>query len=1130
MADDSGSVKRPGSGGDPTLTNVEPRRGGGAGSGLDLEPVFATGQVLAGRYQVERFLARGGMGEVYQVRDQELGESVALKTILARSASEPASLDRFRREIQIARKVSHRNVCRIFDLGRHVQPDGDDVVFLTMELLSGVSLRARLRKEVMKPDEALELVTQLTAGLGAAHRMGIVHRDLKPSNIFLVPEGDATRVVIADFGLARSQFKEEGQLTVTGTGEILGTPAYMSPEQIEGRPATTASDVYSLGLVMYEMLTGAQAFEGESAFQIALNKLRDAPTSPSTRSPGIPPRWDRTILRCLDVDPERRFADVEQIPAVLAGTRRPPHRRLSTAIRQRLIWAVVGFMIIVAGLAGLSLTEGWPRWFGGDRSPDSVQVRRSVAVLGFENVTGDPETAWISTALSDFLTTELAAGGAVRTIPSESVVHARAEIGIDRVTTLGSETLGRLRGLLATDLVVLGSYAVLGDGEEMTIRLDSRVQDVGSDEIIVLDSVTGTRKDLAGIAIGAATQIRRRFGLDAAVDSVTVEAFPSDPDAARLYAKGVERLRSFDPSGARHLLTAAAETEPDSPLIWLELANASSRLGYSNDAIEAAQRSRDLSEGLDRELRLRIEGEYQLLAGRADEAVDTFRSLWLVYPDNLEYGLLLADAQVMAERPADSLETVAELRTLPRPLSDDPRIDLAEARAAGESDDANRQAAAAERVVTASHEIGSALLEAEGRLALGSALTKIGRLDRALVELEAARGLEGATNNRAGEAQVAYSLAQTHLARGEIDAAVREVESTLETARDVEARTIEGNALNLLGSIRLHQGDFPAALTAFNAALEVQRDIRNRSGETQALNNLALVQMWSGDFVSAVDSFTEVRVRFRELGKPLGEAAAVMNLARIDAVRGDLANARSLFEEAAGLYRAQESAEELSEALFGLGEVLLTQGDLRGARSRHEEAMTIRREHEFASLSESEFALAGLTLTEAALGRRSYETAVQELSRSVATLAEQGRPALEADALNYLAEAQLGAGFLPEAETTLERIRSLAPSANSVTLMVLKINEGKLAGMRGRPDEADSILEDVLEAARTESSFGVEIEARLALAEIAANSGRTEDALRRLEDVSREATARGWKLVADRAAVIEKRLTDAENG
>ncbi len=684
------------------------------------------------------------MGEVYQVHDQELGESVALKTILPRSANDPVTLDRFRREIQIARKVSHRNVCRIYDLGRHVQPNGEDVVFLTMELLGGVSLRARLRQGVMEPTEAFGVVEQLAAGLGAAHRRGIVHRDLKPSNIFLVPEADGVRAVIADFGLARLQVKDEGQLTVTGTGEILGTPAYMSPEQIEGKPATTASDIYSLGLVMYEMLTGAQAFEGASAFQIALNKLKDAPTSPSMRSPGVPPRWDRTILRCLEKEPEDRFTDVESIPLVLGGARRMPRRRFRGFNIPPAGWAAgLAVLIAIAGAVAVS-TRGWPPWQAPVRSQSSVALRQSVAVLGFENITGDPSTAWISTALGDFLTTELGAGGEVRSIPSESVAHARAELGIDRVTTLGPETLGRLRDLLASDLIVLGSYAVLGEGAESTIRLDTRVQDINAGETIILQSVTGTRNDLAGLAIAAATEIRSRFGLDVSAESVVGDAFPRDAEAARLYAEGVVRLRSFDPAGARVKLEQAATAEPESPLIWSELANAWTTLGYRNNAIEAAVRSKELSAGLGRELRLRIEGQYQVLAGRLDEAVDTFRSLWLVYPDNLEYGLMLADAQVRAGQPDDALVTVAELRSLPMPLSGDPRIDLTEADAANVIGDSVRQVAAAERVVSASQRIGSSGLEAEGRLALGRGLRGTGQLDLALTELETARRIERA--------------------------------------------------------------------------------------------------------------------------------------------------------------------------------------------------------------------------------------------------------------------------------------------------------------------------------------------------------------------------------------------------
>jgi len=1122
VADDPSSVDRPKSGGDYTLTNVGPVAPGDADESFSLKPAFSAGQILAGRYKVEHFLARGGMGEVYRVHDQELGEDVALKTILPRSADDPMTLDRFRREIQIARKVSHRNVCRIFDLGRHVEPSGEDVVFLTMELLEGVSLRARLREATMPPDEALDVVRQLCAGLGAAHRKGIVHRDLKPSNIFLVPEDGETRVVIADFGLARSEIKTDGQLTVTGTGEILGTPAYMSPEQIEGKPATTASDIYSLGLVMYETLTGAQPFEGESAFQIALNKLREAPTSPSTRVRGLPLLWDRTILKCLEREPPDRFADVEEIPSILSGERRLARRPFRGLTRKPSVWIpVVAVLLIGLGVVAARIGGLWDR--GGDAAA-GVELRRSVAVLGFENVTGDPKNAWISTLISDVLTTELGAGGEIRAVPSESVSRARAQLGIDHVTTLGPETLASLRDLLAMDLVVLGSYAVLGTGDEATIRLDTRVQDVAADEIIILQPVTGTPNDLGNLAIGAAGEIRRRFGLDVTAESVASGAFPKDAEAARLYAEGVVRLRSFDAAGARDRLERAAEAEPDSAVIWLELANAWSELGYGVKALAAAEHAMELSDGLGRELMLRIEGQYMLLDARHDEAVDAFRSLWLIYPDNLEYGLFLAKAQAEAGEVEASLETVVELKNLPEPLSLDPRIDLAESTSAGLLGDPKRKAAAAQRVVEASHRIGSSVLEAEGRVALGSALRAGGELDQSLIELEAGRRLLEMSGNRPGEASALYSIAVTRLAMGNTEEASRVVETCLAMAREVEARITEGNALNLRGSIHLRGGDLAAAAESFSVALELQRDIDNPRGEADALNNLALVQMWSGDFSNAVDNFTRLRVSYRDLGNPQKEAMMVMNLARINAARGDLNSARNLFEEAAGLYRVQEVSGSLAEALFGLGEVLLTQGDLVGARTRHEEALGLRREKKLGSVVESEFAIAGLTLSEAALGGRSYSDAVEELSRSVATLDEMNLQALEADALNYLAEAQLGQGKIEDAQATLDRIRLLDASANSVTMMVLDINQAKIASQTGRPGEAETILAGVLDRSKRESIYGVELEVRLAMAEISAEAGRAEEARQRFDDLIRDATARGWILMADKASAARKRL------
>src|SRR5208337_4959742 len=228
-------------------------------------------QVLSGRFRVIRFLGQGGMGEVYEAKDLDLGERVALKTIRPEIASQPHTMARFKQEIQLARRVAHPNVCKMFDLGRHRPPPEADlsagaVTFLTMELLEGETLAARLRRVGrMTTAEVLPLVQQMAEALAAAHDVGVVHRDFKPGNVMLVPaksgEGKE-RAVVTDFGLAKAfaaanpSSGDDPASSVTASGHIIGTLAYMAPEQLQGRDATPASDIYALGVVMYEMVTG----------------------------------------------------------------------------------------------------------------------------------------------------------------------------------------------------------------------------------------------------------------------------------------------------------------------------------------------------------------------------------------------------------------------------------------------------------------------------------------------------------------------------------------------------------------------------------------------------------------------------------------------------------------------------------------------------------------------------------------------------------------------------------------------------------------------------------------------------------------------------------------------------------
>lgn len=288
---------------------------------LEGESIFAAGDVLSARYRVVRFVAHGGMGEVYEAEDLELRTRVAVKLLRPEIAQDQRAVDRFKREIALSHRITHPNVCRVFDLVRGLGPGGHEITFLTMEFLDGETLEARVRRDGrLSTGEALPLARQIAGGLAAAHAAGVVHRDLKPSNVMLVHgavPGDGIRAVVMDFGLALAP---EGQsIRMTETELVMGSPAYMSPEQAEGQKPTPSSDLYSLGVVLFELVTGDLPHEGESPLALLLRRLREPAPSPRAVVPDLDPRWETVILRCLEVDPAARFASVSEIVPALTG-------------------------------------------------------------------------------------------------------------------------------------------------------------------------------------------------------------------------------------------------------------------------------------------------------------------------------------------------------------------------------------------------------------------------------------------------------------------------------------------------------------------------------------------------------------------------------------------------------------------------------------------------------------------------------------------------------------------------------------------------------------------------------------------------------------------------------------------
>jgi tetratricopeptide (TPR) repeat protein len=1045
--------------------------------------------VVAGRYRVMGFVAEGAMGSVYAVEDQSLRERVALKTLRPSVASSPQMLKRFKRELRLARRVTHPHVCRVFDLGEHSgeAPEAGGAstfTFLTMEFLEGETLDTHLsRQGHMALEQVLLLAEQMAGALDAAHEAQVIHRDFKSGNVMLVPEAGGAgglRAVVTDFGLARGEGLEDDVVS-TQDGALVGTPGYMSPEQVEGRTLTPASDVYSFGVVLFEMVTGRRPFLGDTPMVVAVKRLFEPPPSPRALVPGLPPVWEEVLLRCLAREPRERFATAsEAVEALRGGMGQAPAPGRKPA-RSGRFPAVQVPSVPEVGAGPLVPAEA-------KTSPGVQGARRAVAVLAPRNLSGQASAAWLSTALAEMLRAELSAGGQVRLLSGESVDRMRRELGLPEGESLAPDTLLRIQAHSGADLVLTGSYLLLGTEGASVVRLDLCLQDTVTGETAVRLTQTGAEKELLSLVLQLGASLRERLGISPLTGEQVRRvrgAMPASPQAARLYVEGLLALRSHEAPAAISWLERVVALEPAFAPAHSALAAAFKHLFQDSRARAAACRAFELSEGLPREERLLVMARHHEAQAEWAPAIEAYRTLFEFFPDNVEYGTALVSAQVSAGHLREALATIELLQRLPPPVGEDARIDLAAANATTFAGDFQASRRHAERAVARARRAGQDFIVASALFAQAFAMRTLGEPAHAVEPLEEAVRLSLAKGDRGG------------------------------AARAIMARSI---VLIDLGRLR-------DAVGSFATVVRVARELHNPVLEAEALGNSGWLSCNLGDLEGALKRSLRSKELFRKLEMRSEEASYDVQTGMVLRRKGNLDEAQRLLEQSRqALHIVFGDEYSAAWASYELGLVYLDRGELAQARAWLERALELRSARGLRPfIAETELALARV-----ALASERPEEALTRVERASAGYAEQRLRAMEGLAQAVRAQALLAGGEAGLAREALARARTLAEGSEHV----LVTTEVALAGARlvlregTAPEQAAAArgLEALVAQAKRGRMMGMELEARLARAELEQVAG-VAGAGACLRELEAEAGRLGYLGLARKAGVAARRET-----
>jgi serine/threonine-protein kinase len=567
-----------------------------------VDPTAITlGSDFGPRYRIETLLGQGGMGRVYKAYDKELNRTVAIKVVRQGAMGEADALNRFKQELVLASKISHKNILRIHDLG-----EVNGMKFITMAYVEGKDLHQIIKENPKLPlERALKFATQLAGALAAAHAEDVVHRDLKPQNI-LLDKND--QVYISDFGLAKSF--AEGAVGMTQTGAFLGTPRYMSPEQVEGKPTDGRADLYAYGLILYEMVTGDVPFTGDSTLKVMYQRIQEKPKSPKLVNADLPNWLVRIIMRCLEKEPADRYQTAYEILTDLQGADTGSrsgvsHSGSSIQIRlpefaeRRWVWAVAGVVLLVAlafaippvrhlilpGGKGTSSVSGVPPLSSG----------RFVAVLPLQILGDASQLSYVAQGIEEALSAKLFQLKDVRVTPNDAADKADQK-----------QPLPKIARALGANLLVQG--VLQGSGDK--IRITMKLEDVADGKRLWSREFNGVVADLFTLQDQIYNELVSGLKVNPTNDEVaTAEARPTNNTAAYdFYLRGRNSLRGHDPKSIQAALDffdQALKEDPKFALAYTGIAEASLRMNsikkdslWTQKALAAAQQAQQLNDKL----------------------------------------------------------------------------------------------------------------------------------------------------------------------------------------------------------------------------------------------------------------------------------------------------------------------------------------------------------------------------------------------------------------------------------------------------------------------------------------------------------------------------------------------------